>query len=576
MTEMSAQDWITEIDRGLAYRKIYGREDAWRKNETNYLNDPSSHAARGPNLVFEMGDTILSATGMFDPEFVVTPEHPAGVTRGPIVESVDNYLARKLKLAKHIRRSSQHSYLYNRAILKIGYDSEFGWSPRLDIGKIGQPLGMSMSQFHPKTGLRIETKDVTPGMPWISSLLPHDFVVPWGTIELDDAPWAVHRFIRLNEDIKADRKYINTGDLKPNMSIEDFVYSYLYSSAGRTRATPTRRPPDAGKERPHSIYNELWEIHDRRDMTVKVVCRDYNKFLRKEPDAVMLACGMPFVSGTFVEHPRSFWGTPLAYYLGQLQAEQYDISTQNQKQRRISILRFIAAKGFMDPDKLQKLVSGDVGAIEFAEVMDGLKDKLIPVPIGNLLDFTMQSNQVRQDARSMIGTSRNQSGEFDTGTRRTKGEAMLVAQGSARRQTPRMQMVRDLYLDTITKLNKVIFSYWTFPRSVMVGRDWARFTGKELAGDYLYDINLAQNRDLSRAESKVESMMMTAKLKPMLQGQDPNEIFGYLSDAANDPAFERLLGFVRGKRGGGGQGGQGGSSGQGQLAGAGAGAGGSS
>lgn len=549
MAKMSAQDWMVEIKRGLAYRKIYAKEDAWRKNELNYMNDPASHASRGPNLVFEMGDTILSATGSLDPEFVVTPEHPAGVTRGPIVESVDNYLARKLKLSRSIRRSSQHSYLFNRAVLKIGYDSEFGWSPRLDIGQQGQPLGMSMSQYHPKTGERIENMDTTPGMPWVASVLPHDFVVPWGTFDLDDAPWAAHRVIRLNEDIKADKKYQNTSDLNPNMSIEDFVYSYLYPGIERVRFTETRRyAQDAvGQERPQSIYNEIWEIHSKRDMSVKVVCKDHKKFLRNEPDAVMLACGMPFVSGTFVEHPRSFWGTPLAYYLGQLQSESYDITKQSEKQRRISILRFIAAKGFMKPEALQKLISGDVGAVEFAEVMDNLKEKLVSVPVGNLMPFDIQMERVRQDARSMIGTSRNQAGEFDTGTRRTKGEAMLVAHGSARRQTPRIAMVRDLYLDTIAKLNKVIFSYWTFPRPVMVEREWGRFTGAEIQGDYLYDISLTQKRVISKAERKVEAIMMLAQLMPFLQGADPNQIFEYLSNAANDPAFERLLGFVRGK-----------------------------
>jgi len=556
--KMSAQDWMAEIRRGLAYRKIYAMEEAWRKNELNYLNDPASHASKGPNLVFEMGDTILSATGSLDPEFVITPEHPAGVTRGPIVESVDNYLVRKLRMRKYVNRSSQHSYLYNRAILKIGYDSEFGWSPRLDIGKGDQPLGMSMSQFHPRTGKRIENMNVTPGMPWVGSVLPHDFVVPWGTIDLDDVPWAAHRIVRLNDDIKADKKYMNTRELKPDMSIEDFVYSYLYPGIERVKFTETSRGLHTGRERPQSIYNELWEIHCRRDMSVKVVCKDHLRFLRDEPDAVMLACGMPFVSGAFVEHPRSFWGTPLAYYLGQLQSESYDIAKQSEKQRRISILKFIAAKGFMEPDALQKLISGDVGAVEFAEVMGDLKDKIIQMPVGQIYDFIIQMNQVRQDARSMIGTSRNQAGEFDAGTRRTKGEAMLVAQGSARRQTPRVAMVRDLYLDAITKLNQVIFSYWTFPRSVMVGREWVRFTGEEIKGDYLYDITLAQKRILSKAERKVEAMMMLAQLMPFLQGADPNQVFEYLSNAANDPSFERLLGFVRG--GGKAQGGGGGES----------------
>lgn len=540
-------DWIDEIDRGLAYRKAFAMESSWRFNEKNFMHSPASDAALGPNLVFEMGDTLLSATGALDPEFTVVPEHPAGVTRAPAVEYVDNYLSRKLKLRKHVNRASQHSFLYGRAIIKIGYDSEFGWSPKLDIGSKDDPYGMSMSQFD-KSGNRIEDKNTTPGMPWLSAVLPHDIVVPWGVIDIDDAPWVAHRIIRLNADIKKDPKYKNTSNLTSNMSIEDFVSSYLNIGVERTKSSTKVREASTGPQRPQAIYNELWEIHDRRTMTVKVVSRDHKLFLRDEPDSIMLVCGMPFVSGTFVEHPRSFWSTPLSYYLSQLQADKFDIAKQQTKQRRISVLKFLAAKGFMSPEKLNKLISGDVGAVEFAEVMEGLKDKIIPFPTGQLYDFVMQSNEVRQNARSMVGFSRNQTGEFDVGTRRTKGEAMLVAQGSMRREGPRTQMIRDLYLESMAKINQLIFAYWTKPRPVQIDREWKRFTGDEIKGDYLYDLSLSAKRDLSKAERKVEALMVLSQLGPMLQGIDPNQVFEFLNNAANDPAFERLLGLAGGKQ----------------------------
>jgi len=328
------------------------------------------------------------------------------------------------------------------------------------------------------------------------------------------------------------------------MSIEDFVYSYMSIGVDRKKYRDNYKAA-TGQERPRSIYNELWEIHDRRDMKIKVVCRDHNKFIRNDIDYIALICGTPFVSGTFVEHPRAFWSTPLAYYLGQLQNEQYDISVHAAKQRRLNILRFIAAKGVMNPNKLQKLISGDVGAVEFAEHADDLKGKIIPFPTGNQMDFIMQSNANRQDARTMIGFSRNQSGEFDVGTRRTKGEAMLVDQGSRRRESPRIMMVRDLYLRTAEKVNKLAFSLWTTPRAALVDREWKRFTGAEIQGDYLYDLALADKRDISKSQRKAEAIMMVSQLMPLLQGADPNAIMEYLMNAANDPSFEKLLGSVK-------------------------------
>jgi hypothetical protein len=332
------------------------------------------------------------------------------------------------------------------------------------------------------------------------------------------------------------------------MSMQDFVSSYndVGEHKVKYRGKEYLR---SGEMTPIIDQNELWEIHDRRDMTVKVVSRDHNKFLRDDPDHIMIACGMPFVSGSFVDHPRAFWGTPLSYYLSQMQATEFDVSVQEEKQRRISVLRFLAAKGAISPEKLQKLISGEVGAFEFAEIADGLKDKIITMPTGQLFDFAMQHNGIRQSARSAIGFSRNQMGEFDASSRRTKGEASLVAQGSLRRESPRVQMIRDLYIDSINKINKVIFTYWAVPRPVLVDREWGRFTGSEIKGDYLYDLSLAAKRDLSKAQRKVESLMVMQQLGPLLNSLNPKDIFEYLNAAANDPAFERLLGLAAGGKG---------------------------
>lgn len=143
--------------------------------------------------------------------------------------------------------------------------------------------------------------------------------------------------------------------------------------------------------------------------------------------------------------------------------------------------------------------------------------------------------------------SRNQAGEFDVGTRRTKGEAMLVAMGAQRRESPRVQMVRDLYLETMEKVNRIVFAFWKTPRHVLTDSGWQAFTGAEIAGDYLYALSLTPKRDISKAERKVEAIMMLQQLLPLLaSGNLPPQIMEYLANAANDPAFEKLIGFMRG------------------------------
>jgi len=100
------------------------------------------------------------------------------------------------------------------------------------------------------------------------------------------------------------------------MSMEDFINSYKNVGAKRKRFKYSRSLTEQQNRKP--AFNIGWEIHDRMTGKIMVVTPDYDKFLRNERD-VMQVCGMPFVAEGFVKHPRSFWSTPLAYYLGQIQ-----------------------------------------------------------------------------------------------------------------------------------------------------------------------------------------------------------------------------------------------------------------
>lgn len=536
MAKMTADDWLTEIDNGLEYRRIFAREDKWKSLEDSYLNDPTSDTAIGPNLMFSMGDSLLSSLTVPDPEISVIPEHRHGVDRAPVVESVDNWLIRKLGIKNHVDLALLNSFIQGRAILKIGYDSEFGFSPYYDLGSSNEPKGMTLTQFD-KKGNRIESKNTMPGMPWVSVVAGQDFVVPWGTIFLDDAPWAAHRIIRRNKDIKADPKYSNTARLEPDLSMESFMGSY--SKVQFKKRQYTRPGTFNSNQKPE--FNELWEIRDRMTGRVIVVTPNYEKKLRDDFDALQV-CGMPFVSTTFVSHPRSFWSTPLAYYLGQLQHTQFDISKQAEKQRRINCLKFLADKGAITPIEAEKLVSGDVGAIAWAETGRPLKDVFVPFPQGNMYDFIMQSNNNRQDAREVVGYGRNQMGEESQSSRRTAREVTFIQQGSERRAGRRQSAVIDLYINAIKKINKICFRYWRTPRFAMKGNEWVQFSGEELEGDYLYDVTLANKRVVGQAQRKVEALQVMLQFLA-IPGINHQAIFKYIMDASGDPAFERILGM---------------------------------
>ena len=537
---LSPEEWMIEIDNGLEYRRQFAKEDAWRQLELDYTNDDAGNCTVGSNLIYAMGDSLTSSLCVPDPEFLLSPEHPAGVKRVPVVEAVDNWLVRKLKIKREIDDAILNSYLYSQAILKIGYDSEFGWSPYYDIGAQNNLTGLTLTQFD-KKGNRIEYGSAQPGMPWISAVLPHDIVVPWGVKNLDSAPWIAHRVIRLNSFIKKDPKYKNTSRLEPAVSMEGFVHSYGHVMASKRKGLSESLRKYSGEINKQCIFNVLWEIHDKMTGRVFVVSPDHDKFLRNSVDALQID-GLPFVSGTLVKHPRAFWSTPQAFYLGQIQKNEEDIATIGYKQRRINILKFIANEKSMSKDEVDKLISGDVGAVAFAKGTTPLKDSFMAVGQGNNMALSLESDANRADARDAIGFSRNQLGEFDDSSRRTAREATFVKQGSELRTSKRTGMVVDLYIDAITKINKICFNYWKMPRYMMVGNEFVKFTGDELKGDYLYDVTLSTKRNISRAQRKIESIQMVAQLA-QIPGVDINALKQYISDASADPQFPAMLGM---------------------------------
>ena len=527
----TAEEWQTEIENGLEYRRLFAKEDAWDVLESTYLNDPHSFAAIGPNLIFSMGDSLLSQLIVPDPEFLVTPLNRESINSAQLVESQANVFVKTLKLKSHVEMALLHAYLYGKGILKIGYDSEFGWDQSLDIGGPTQPAGMTLTQFN-KQGARIESGMARPGYPWIRAIDPHDIVVPWGTQSLETAPWVAHRVVRLNKDIKQDPKYKNTQNLQPQISMENFMTSYHRTHEKKRLGINNLRQFSTNSK---ELFNELWEIHDQRTGRMYVITPDHDKFLRNEIDAVQVA-GMPFVAVDFVRHPRTFWVTPQSYYLLQIQADQFDIAKQAQKQRRINVTRFMVQDNAMKDDEISKLTSGDVGAVAKVKGGRDLNEVFKQFPQSSNFLLAEEAEFTRRDARDAVGMSRNQLGEFDKGTRRTAAEAGIVQQGSQNRTSRRLDAMIELYISSIRKTLAIVKRFWTSEQTAQVKDNWVFFTGDMLEGEFNFDVHLSTKRHESMTDRRLEALGLLANLS-QLPGANIPALQEYVGRVANDPSF---------------------------------------
>lgn len=545
LREDTVESWNTAIDDALEYRKKYGREAFWAQSEAFFYQAHSMQDKNlGPNLVFSTGDSLLSSLCVPNPFYLTKPSRMDLLDASPVLESVLNSFMYALELKRPVELACLNGYLMGRGILKLGYDSEFGYSPENDLGQsAGTILGMSLSQFD-KRGRRIEYNTlIEPGMPWVENVDPRDFLVPWGTKTLRSAPWAAHRIVRHIDDVKADPKYENKKDLVPTLSMADWVKSYttVMKAYRSGRVSEWKKKDSSDKVE----FVEIWEIHDVRTGRVLALAPGHNKFLRNEIDYLQ-EDGLPFVSIGFVPSSRTFWTTPDAVYLQASQEEAIDIATVQRKQRRLGLLRFLVEEGSMEKDEEQKFFSGEIGV--FAKYKQGTTNQqpVIPVsPPNNNQQLQLDMDAMRRDARETVGFSRNQMGEYEGTGRRTATEAGIVNQKGESRLDRRQDALAECYCDLGRKLSKIVFKFWKTPRLVeIVGQDgaaqWTAFTGSQLRGEYQYRVGFSAE-PIESKETRIQRAMTLYQTLAADPTIDPLALRRMLVRAFNDPEITSLF-----------------------------------
>jgi hypothetical protein len=166
------------------------------------------------------------------------------------------------------------------------------------------------------------------------------------------------------------------------------------------------------------------------------------------------------------------------------------------------------------PDELAKLLDDDVKSVcrvdlgpqgDIRRYVSLLQSHVPP-------DLISYAKETREDILQIIGFSRNQEGSFEAPSgRRTATEANIVQQASMIRVDERRDIVADHLTAIVKGYNNIIFENWNDSRVAdIVGQDgakyWVRFTGKELRGDYNYDVNPEETKPQSQDTRKQDAM----------------------------------------------------------------------
>ena len=544
-TELTVEQWTVELDQGLEFRRKFGLEDHWAELEKLFYNTHGSSLIAGPNIIASTGDSLLSELSVPRPFVSAQALQPGLADEVNILQGIDNTLIGASFMAEEVEAALLHAFLWGKGIIKVGYDSEFGWDPQYDFS-VGreEKLGFTLTQFD-KKGRRIEYgSKIKPGMIWYAACLPHDIILPYGTFRIRSARWICHRVIRHIEDVKADVKYENTKNLRPTMSMKDFVQSYTTVVKPYRIGQALNQGGSEGDQK-NVDFVEMWENHDVKTGKIYVIATGHKKFIRNGIDGLQLNGGLPFVELGFTPSTRNFWVTPDAYYLKQDQAELSDIALQSQKQRRASVLKFMYQEGAIDEDQVERILTRQVGPAVRINQTGSVRDAIVPFTAQNKNILLQQDAEyVRRGARERVGMSRNQAGEFEQRGRRTATEVLEVGQASDTRLSRRQILgVARTYTGWVRMSNEIIFQYWNTPRWTEVGGNWVQFRGRELRGDYTYSLAFSSEPPASMGQRKMEALRMY-----MMLSQDPfidqQKLRGYLINAFGDLALREI--FVTG------------------------------
>lgn len=483
-----AKDWISKVDLGIKFRDWQAKTSKWEDYRNMYRGD---WGTEDPvlNIMYSTYKTILPRTYFRTPTVTVTPRRPEFTFHARVIEAVDNYLLRELKVKKQMKRALHDSWHCGTGVIKLGYDSEFGYIPEQGIDVDGG----SVTQLSRKDAEKIEYRTfIKPGLPWALRCRPEEIVVPYGYDDQDSLPWVCHLVWRPLNDVKEDIKYIRNATSK--------LQGGYIPNIGMVKDS---KRPQGFSFKDDEPYCLIYEVRDLKTGRIYAFCED--KVILDKNDSLQIE-GLPYEFLILNEDPVFFWGIPEAKYVEPQARELNEIKKAASKNRKYNLLKFLFEQGTITKEALDLLMSDDVNdtGAGIPVSSDHIGSSILPLQPHNLTaDLEKDKQMILSDNRETVGVSRNTSGEYIPMTSKTATEAQLVQQGIDIRIDERRDIVADLLVNIVSKFNQMVFKFWTTERVVEIvgpsgAKEWIQYTGDQLKGEYFLSIDPDSGVPVSR------------------------------------------------------------------------------
>jgi len=504
--------WKEQIQRGLAARKQDARDEHWQTYD-DYYEGRHQGADLIMNQCFAQIRAMIPRVYFRNPGVTVTPRTPMREPHARVVEVVANYLALEMELKREIKAAILDAAITGTGLLKLGYDSEYGFKPEAAVPGTSETLTSRDEQFR-----RLEySGNVRPGRPWAKRADPADVVIDPAVTNIADAQWVAYRYRRLLSDVKKDDKFSGTRDLAPT-HIERL----------RQGEEETMHKPGLPWESNEELaeYVELWEVSDKKTERVYVFALQHDKFLMNESDVLQID-GLPWVPIVFNPRRKSPWGISDVEVIMPQQKELNQIRSLQKAYRKFNVIRFLVRAGAISPEQLQKLLSEEpIAHLEVDADAGKLQDIIQMLQTAVPTDMPSWSLQIESDIRNLLGQGSNQMGQYETGPmggsgRRTATEASIVQSNVQMRADERRDTVADAVETVIRRCMQMVFKWWTTPQVARIVGPlgmvyWVQYTGPELKAEYDFQITADDSMPVSAEVRRQQALMLLQTVGPIV------------------------------------------------------------
>lgn len=436
------------------------------------------------------------------------------------VRAVMDYLPKEIGMEREIKRVVQDATGFGRGVIKIGFEFEYEGGV-IKPGIINRTIG-KVKDF--LTGQQTPTEEdikilvdrfYCKRVSYTDGFFIYDPEAKYG---LSDSRFCAERIIEPLEDVKSNKNFKNTAELKSNCKPENGT---------------------GYKDKSEESDEELLEyfVYWPKDKYGKVKKCIY---VVPDQDVILWTKEKPYAHEDFPYEELNNYETPdYLFPLGDIQSvedqqnELDKLETIHFNHAKSFIQKYVYNKGKLDESQLTKLKTADNLFCDISEDsnLHALENPSInqAVPLGTAM--------LKEDMTKIMAVS-----EYDTAyiprTETTLGEAQMVQGGSNNRKADSRKDVEEFAERVFSKLFQVVQEYMTEDVLIQITdeqgvTDWLNKTSDDIQGEYKFTVQPYSASPVDRDKLRKDSIELLKAFAndPTLPLEGKNELRKLVLDA---------------------------------------------